>query len=156
MKSRILQSVILCTTLIAASHADARGPASKSFGGFSTGKLVTLTVREVTSTQAIGSSVKSKVPIPESIPKFAEGQKVTFSVGRKGELTGPKFSIPFLNFSGNVNSYAKQPTQNTASPITGSVFKDSKGKPVAATLTFYQYRITDYRLSVNLVGYVLN
>ena len=156
MKTITLRFIILCGCLISSGHANAGGPASKSFGGFNTGKLVTFTVQEATSTQAIGTTVKSKVPVPEGIPKFTKGQKVTFNIGKNGELTGPKFSIPLLNYSGKVNSYAKQPTQKTASPIAGSVFKDASGKPVAATLTFYQYRISSYKLSVNLVGYVLN
>ncbi|MEO5914370.1 MAG: hypothetical protein ABIS50_09070 [Luteolibacter sp.] len=155
MKTISLQLLLLCGSLLTVTQAQAGGPVSKTFGGFAAGKKFTLTVQEATSTKSVGTNVDNKVPVPEGIPKFKVGQKIAFTIGKKGELTGPNFSIALLNSTTNANSYAKQPTQKTVSPIIGSVFKDSSGKPVATTMTFYQYRITNYKLSVNLVGYVL-
>lgn len=157
MKTISLQLLLLCGSLLSAPHAQA-APASKSFGGFASGKKFTFSVQEATSNQTIGTKVKTKVAVPEGIPRFTKGQKVTFRIGNKGELTGPGFSIAFLNSSTNANSYAKLPNSKTVSPNAATVFKDSAGKPVAATLTFYQYRISNYTpngLSINLVGYVL-
>lgn len=153
MKTISLQLILLCGSLLSATHAQAA-----TFGGFASGKKFTFTVQEAKSSQTIGTKVKANVPVPEGIPKFKKGQKVTFTVGKKGELTGPGFSIAFLNSSTNANSYAKLPSSKTVSPNGAAVFKDKSGKPLAATLTFYQYRISNYTangLSVNLVGYVL-
>lgn len=144
--------------MLSATQAQAGGPASKTFGGFTSGKKFTFTVQEMTSSQTTGTKVKDKVAVPEGIPKFKPGQKVSFTIGKKGELTGPGFSIALLNSSSNANSYAKLPSSKTVSPNGAAVFKDAKGNPVAATMTFYQYRISNYTpngLSINLVGYVL-
>ena len=155
MKTITLQFLILCGSLITMVSAQDVNPVSKTYGGFAVGKKFTLTVQTANSSKSVGTDVETKVPIPEGIPRFKVGQKVTFTIGRNGELTGPDFSIAYLNSTSIANSYAKQPTQKTASPVSGAVFKDSSGKPIATTITFYQYRVTNYKLSVNLVGYVL-
>ncbi|MES2922085.1 MAG: hypothetical protein V4819_11090 [Verrucomicrobiota bacterium] len=158
MKTISLQLIVLCGSLLSATFAQAGGPASGSFGGFTAGKKFTFTVQQVKSNQTTGTRVKTNVPIPSGIPKFTKGQKVTFRIGSNGQLTGPGFSIAFLNSSTNANLYAKLPNSKTVSPNAASVFKDGSGKPVATTMTFYQYRISNYTpngLSINLVGYVL-
>lgn len=156
-KKLLVPVAVLCGTLLPLSTLHA-APASKLFGGFKASQKFTLTVQEVTSTQSVGSKVKNGVPVPEGIPKFKKGQKVTVKIGKKGEWTGPGFSISLLNSTSAVNSYSKQPTSKTVSPNVATVAKDSKGKPVATTMVFYRYRITDFTvesLTINRVGYIL-
>lgn len=155
MRILTLQLLLVCTSLVCSGHLQAAGPASKSFGGFTAGKKFTLTIQSATSSRAVGTKVTDKVPVPLGVPKFKLKQAVRFTIGKNGELKGPGFSIPLRGSSLNTNSYAKQPTQTTASPINASVFKDAKGKPVGIALTFYQYRVTGTRLTISLVGYVL-
>jgi hypothetical protein len=154
----IPRSLVLCGVLFPFSQLQAGGPAGKTFGGFKARQKFTFTVQEVTSTQAIGTKFKTNAPIPEGIPKFRKGQKISVTIGNKGEWTGSGFSIPLLNSSTAINSYAKQPNSKSVSPVTATVAKGSTGKPVATTMVFYQYRITDYTassLSINRVGYIL-
>ncbi len=102
MKSFILKTIIACAALLPFSLAQAG-----QFGPFNAGdKLnVTITVRESFKTSLTGSI--SSAPVPAGIPKFNVGRKVTFTIGRNGELKGPGFSIPFLSPGGtnNVSSY---------------------------------------------------
>lgn len=155
MKTLSLRLLILSVCLVSSVSSRAAGPVSKTFGGFTAGQKFSLTVQQATSSRAVGTKVESKVPVPDGVPKFKSKQAVKFTIGKKGELIGSGFSIPLLNTTTNTNSYAKQPTQTTASPINASVFKDIKGKPVGVALTFYQYRVTGTKLTINLVGYVL-
>lgn len=158
MKKLIVQFVVLCGALLPLTQAQAGGPASKNFGGFSPGKRFTMTVESVTSSQSIGKKSKTSVPIPTGIPSFKKGQTVKFTIGKKGELTAPGFSIPLLNSSARINSYAKLPNINSLSPNGAGVFKDSSGKPVGSTLIFYKYRIDGFTasgLTINQVSYVL-
>lgn len=158
MKTIPLQMLLVCSSLLPITQLQAAGPAGKKFGGLTAGKKFTLTVQEATSSQTRGTKVNHKAPIPDGIPKFTKGQKIKFAIGNKGELKGPGFSIAYLSSSANANSYAKLPSSKTVSPNGAAVFKSSTGQPVGATMTFYQYRISDYTpagLSINLVGYVL-
>ena len=155
MRTFTLQLLLVCTSLVCSGHLQAAGPVGKTYGGFTAGKKFTLAIHSATSSRAVGTKVTDKVPVPLGVPKFKLKQTVDFTIGKNGELNGPGFSIPLRSSSLNTNSYAKQPTQSTASPINASVFKDPKGKPVGIALTFYQYRITGTRLTINLVGYIL-
>ena len=155
MKTLSLHLLIFCACLVSTLGARAGGAASKTFGGFTAGQKFSLTIMQATSSRAVGTKVEQKTPVPDGVPVFKPKQKVKFAIGKKGELTGPGFSIPLLNTTTNTNSYAKQPTQSTPSPVNASVFRDIKGKPVGVSLTFYQYRVSGTRLTINLVGYVL-
>ncbi len=158
MKNIIIRLFAILGMLVIATNVHAAGVAGRNFGGFKPGKSITLTVKQVVSSQSTGAKVKSKVPVPDGIPKFKKGQKVDFKIGKSGELKGSGFSIAFVKSTDTTNSYAKQPTSKTPSPNCATIFKDSKGKPVAATMTFYLYRLNGLTLSglsVNLVAYVL-
>ena len=148
---------MLCGAILPFSQAHAIEPVVATFGGFSPGKKFTLTVQQVTSSQSVGTRTKPKAPIPPGIPLFRKGQKITFVVGKKGELQGPQFTIPFISASTNINSYAKLPNSRSPSPNIASVGKSPTGKPIGAALVFYLYRITGSNinsLSINQVGYV--
>jgi hypothetical protein len=158
MKNIIIRLIAIFGMLVIATSSNAAGVPGKNFGGFKPGKKFRFTVKQVISTQSVGTKVKPKVPVPEGIPKFRKGQRVDFKIGKSGELKGSGFAIAFVESTDTTNSYAKLPTSKTLSPNSASVFKDSKGKPVAATMTFYLYRVNGLKLSglsVNLVAYVL-
>lgn len=158
MKTQLLSFIALFGALLPLAQVQAGGPASKTFGGFLPGKKFTLTVQSVTSSQSVGKKSKSSVAIPTGIPGFKSGQSVKFTIGKNGELTGPGFSIPLINSSANINSYAKLPNINSLSPNDAGVYKDSTGKPVGSTLIFYKYRLdgfTSSGLTINQVSYVL-
>lgn len=158
MKKQLVQFIVICATLLPLAQAHAGGPASKTFGGFLAGKKFTMTVQSVTSSQSVGRKTKASVPIPSGIPNFKKGQSVKFIIGKYGELTAPGFSIPLLNSSAIINSYAKLPNITSLSPNGASVVKDSSGKPVGSALTFYKYRIDGFTasgLTINQVSYVL-
>lgn len=159
MKKLLVQFIMLSGALLPLSQAQAAGPASKTFGGFSPGKKFTLTVQSFTSSMSVGSKNKFFVSIPTGVPQFRRGQAVKFTIGKKGELTGPGFSIPLLSSSATINSYAKLPNISSLSPNGAGVVKNSAGKPVGSTLIFYKYRIngsTINGLTINQVSYVLN
>ena len=158
MKTLLVQALVLCGALLPLAQAQAGGPASKTFGGFSPGKKFILTVQSMTSSQSIGSKTKAVVPVPTGIPNFKKGQTVKFIIGTRGQLTGPGFSIPFLGTSPLINTYAKLPSIKSLSPNGAGVYKNSLGKPVGSSLVFYKYRIAGSSvngLTINQVSYVL-
>ena len=149
---------MLCGAFALPSSVQAGGPASKTFGDLRAGQKFTFTVQSVISSQSFGNKKKATVPVPDGIPAFKTGQRVKFVIGRKGELTGPGFSIPLLGTSPSINSYAKLPDQSSPSPNGGGVSKNSAAMPVGATLIFYKYRgagSTIQGLTINQVSYVL-
>lgn len=150
---------MLSGTLLPLAQAQAGGPASKTFGGFSAGKKFTLTVQSYTSSQSVGTKNKLFVPIPTGIPNFKKGQAVKFTIGTKGQLIAAGFSMPILSTSATINSYAKLPNLSSLSPNGAGVYKNGTGTPVGSTLIFYKYRIdgaTVNGLTINQVSYVLN
>ena len=158
MKTLLVQVLVICGSLLPLANAQAGGPASKTFGGFSPGKKFTLIVQSVTSSQSIGTNTKPIVAIPTGIPNFKKGQTVKFTIGTKGQLTGPGFSIPMLASSALINSYAKLPNIGSLSPNGAGVYKNSVGNPVGSTLLFYKYRISGSSvngLTINQVSYIL-
>ena len=159
MKTRLVQFIMICGTLLPLTQAQAGGPSGKTIGGLSAGKKFTLTVQSLTSSQSVGTRNKLFVPIPSEIPKFKKGQAVKFTIGTKGQLVGPGFSIPLLSTSASINSYAKLPNLSSLSPNGAGVYKNTAGKPVGSTLIFYKYRIdgaTVNGLTINQVSYTLN
>ena len=159
MKIIPIHVVALCSAVLSFANVQAGGPASKSFGGFKPGLKFSFVVKDVSSSQAIGKSkVTRNVPIPAGIPKFRTGETVKFTIGSKGQLSGSGFSLPFLDTSSGINSYAILPSLNYLSPNGATVSKSSSGKPIGCSLVFYKYRIpgsTVDSLTINQVSYVL-
>jgi hypothetical protein len=79
-----------------------------------------------------GREISTK-KLPKGVPKFKKGQKLKFTFAKKGELKGPRFSIPLLDSSSTViNSYSNSQSKNfdPKFQITASVRKDSKGNAI--------------------------
>ncbi|MEO5716181.1 MAG: hypothetical protein ABIT37_22060 [Luteolibacter sp.] len=149
MKTLLLPIIVAAGTLIPVSHLNA-----ETFGGFETGKKFTLTVTDRTSTKTKGDNVTKNAPIPDGIPDFAEGQKVRFRIGAKGNLVGGEFNINFRRETGDVVIYSNNPTFSKPHGDAATVTKNSNGKPVAATLTFYRFRFSGFIPVTNTVNYV--
>lgn len=136
MRNLLPTLVIACGALLpvatvqAAPASQLSGFAAKNFGGFKAGYKFTLKVKEVTTIATSGKP-------PGSIPKFKKGEKITFKIGNKGELTGPKkVKIKFAGTSANIVEYSsvsKDPFKLTS---TGRIAKDTKGKPQEGAITF--------------------
>ena len=97
MKSSSLFSLITCAALLLpVSVAQAAKPGS--FGGLTSGLKFTLKVTSVESfAQEPATGALTTAPIPKTVPKFKLGQKVKFSIGKKGQLRGPGFSLDFAS-----------------------------------------------------------
>ena len=84
-----------------------------------------------------------QAPVPSGIPNFKLGNTVKFTVGSKGQLTGPDFSMKFVADEGSSYSYSAKNRLSPANPNTAHVDKSKKNKPTAVGLNFYKSKIVD-------------
>ena len=158
MKSLIINTFACCTLLLPITQAQAAG-AGSTFGGFTPNQTFTLTVTEVGSGKRVGSKGTKGVPIPAGIPKFKVNQTVKFTIGAKGQLIGPLFSIPYYEKapSENMNSYYLPPVIGVKALIQGIVYKytgtEKKGLPSGAIVTFFKFGKSKGKLTTNGVTY---
>ena len=153
MKHILLPILVCCGALLPFSQVRAAEP--KTFGGFTAKQKFSFKVDIAASLKTVGLKV-SKAPIPDGIPKFKVGQKVTFTIGSKGELTGPGFSIPFFKkgTSATANGYTNVTPGYTKSPIVAIVLKDSvNGAPAHVNIIFSKYSVKGTTVTTNSVTY---
>ena len=93
VKSLIIKTVACCTLLLPITQAQAAG-AGSTFGEFNPKQTFSLTVDYVGAGTIVGDKL-TKGPVPAGLLKFKKSQVVKFTIGAKGQLTGPGFSIPF-------------------------------------------------------------
>lgn len=130
--------------------------AAKKYGDFAVGQKFTLTVTEAVAVKGNLGGVAKKTSIPSGVPKFKKGQKVKFTIGSKGELTGPGFSIKFLSSDVTANAYFNKPkSPSSFNGDAAAVRKNSVKKPVFADLTFYKTTGSGLKTTVYTVTYVL-
>lgn len=158
MKALLLHLLAFCAILAPTHTAQARAPRPPAiFGGFPVGKTFTFTVADATcSSQTLGGSPVAAA-VPKGIPAFAEGEQVTFTIGKKGELLGPqKLKVLFQADGGTANAYVNKPARG-ASPNTATVYKNvTTGEPTAVGLFFFQVKIARRIPTVTMVTYTLN
>ncbi len=155
MKKLLLQSIVCATALLPFTQAQAADPAgAKRYGDFLPGKTFSFKVTNVTSAKAGVTGGTVKAPVPSGIPKFTKGQKVTFTIGAKGELKGPGFSTSFSTGSITSNAYVDKQSGTTL-PDQAIVFKNYKKQPEGVNLTFNKVNISGFSTSVHLVNYTL-
>lgn len=162
----LLASLIVAFGAIVATVPAQAAPASqssasfakkkkKTYGGFAPGKKIKLTVTHVLSEKADLSGATGKAKIPKGIPKFKKGDKVTFKIGKKGQLTGKGFSIKFLNGSDLANSYVNNPTKKNINSQVGTLhLKMSTHAVIAADLVFIKVNPDGFNTTTNTVTYV--
>lgn len=85
MRTLLLHAFACCAAILPVTQAHATEPTAKKYGDFSPGDTFTLKVSSVTE---LGKR-------PSTFPVFKKGQSVKFTIGPKGQLIGPKFSINF-------------------------------------------------------------
>ena len=130
MNSRIRTTLCLITCFLAftlTSHAE------PTMGGMKAGTKVTLKV--VDRWEEPGR-------IPSWMPRYRIGQKVTFEIGKNGELKIPcaGISLMLLYFNGSEgNDYMRAPAIGAGDKrIFGSLHNNpSTGKPMMISIRFY-------------------
>ena len=137
MKSFLLQAIACAAILFPAVNLDA-----KTFGGLKPGKTFTFTVNYRTSSKTTGTVTTQNAKIPDGIPKFKLGSKVTFTIGKKGELIAKDMSLPFKavdttsNPGRESNLYEAPPKKGYPFGDSGSLAKVGTKKPVGLSLSF--------------------
>jgi hypothetical protein len=162
MKTLLTSLIIAGGALLPATQIQA-APASKDvsfaakkYGDFAVGQTFTLTVTEAVAVKASLTGSPTKTSVPSGVPKFKKGQKVKFTIGSKGELKGPGFSLKFKSPSPTANVYYNAPKKgSTLSGDVAAVRKNSLKKPVFADLSFFKSTGSGLKTTVYTVTYVL-
>jgi hypothetical protein len=156
MKKLLFRALALITTLLPLQMAQAAPKPPPVFGGWSPGKTFTFTVTSVISSGSQGGQIINPAPIPQGVPVLTAGQQVTFTIGKKGELTAPGIKIAFQADGGSANVFVNKPKKG-AQPVTASVFKNpTTGEPTGVALSFFTFKLTKRVPNVNSVYYTLN
>jgi hypothetical protein len=156
MKGLLFRALALVTTLLPLQMAQAAPKPPPVFGGWSPGKTFTFTVSSVISSGTQGMQVINPAPIPKGVPVLTPGQQVTFTIGKKGELTAPGIKIAFQADGGSANVFVNKPKKG-AQPVTATVFKNpNTGEATGVALSFFTFKLTKRIPHVNSVYYTLN
>lgn len=147
MKTNPLACFALCMAIFSAS-AHAAWPIGKRFGGFTPKQTFSFKVEDRQSFESKGSVTVQTFLVPAAIPKFNVGQKVKFTIGAKGQLQGPGFSLPLEMDNKDYNQYLTSPTRGNPIPDTALVTKASSGKVRQIALYFYDKKAKGPRHSV--------
>lgn len=139
MKTSIALTAILGMLLPVTSLEAA--PASKKFGDFTAGQKFKLTVTDKKSVKVKPGSGKKNVAVPNGIPDFAKGEKVSFTIGKSGQLRGPGFSIVYREANDDENYYANEGRNGEVAKVE----KTKKKVPTEATLIFYKFGFSGLR-----------
>ena len=128
MKKLLLQLLVCATALFPLAHAETASFAGKTFGGFPPGATFKLTMYEAPVATTAGlSGVTILKKIPAGYPKYKKGSKVTFKIGKKGELMVANFSIPFHSATAAGVSYSTKSSAPTA-PLSQAACTKANGK----------------------------
>jgi len=152
MKQRFLPILLGCSALLPIAPLQA---AETTFGGFTAGQTFKMTVTERFTARVKGFKVTKNVAVPDSIPDFAVGDSVKFTIGTKGQLKGPGFVITYRRDNGRTNVYHNRPTLNSPDGDAAVVHKSLTDKPVRTALTFYDFRFSGIIPVVTTVSYEL-
>jgi hypothetical protein len=136
MKIIPLVCLAICMAFVSALDC-AAGPIGKRFGGFTPKQTFSFKVEDRQSFESKGPVTVQTFLIPAAIPKFNVGQKVKFTIGAKGQLQGPGFSLPLEMDNKDYNQYLTSPTRGNPIPDTALLTKASSGKVRQIALYFY-------------------
>jgi len=124
------------------------GPIGRRLGGLSPKQNFTLTVEDRQSFETKGKNTVQVFSIPAGIPDFKVGQKVKFTIGKKGQLQGPGFSLLFEQGYRGYNQYLSEPTRGNPTPDNSILTKTSSGKVRQVALYFYDKKSRSKSYSV--------
>ncbi|MES2440171.1 MAG: hypothetical protein V4584_13970 [Verrucomicrobiota bacterium] len=153
MNQSLLSILIGCGTLLPLAKLEAAP--GKTYGGFAPGKTFTFTVDEKKSYKTKGVKLTKNAPVTDGVPDFAEGESVKFTIGKKGQLKGPGFSITHRTSEEGENFYSNNPSASSSKGDAARVEKTPKGRPTEATLTFYRISFSGFIPVTNTVTYKL-
>lgn len=151
---------IIATVFIAAAGLASlkAAPVPVNLGGFNKNQAFSLTVRERSVGAAVGATVVVNPAVPSTIPNFPLGQKVAFTIGSKGELKGPRFSIPIIASATTYNNYVTVPKRGNLSSNQAIVYKtgSNPSNPSEIFLTFTLFKLSHSVVTTTTVVYRLN
>lgn len=139
--------------LLGASCALAAPLSAKTYGGFKPGKTFTFTVVEKVSRSQVDLNPSTDVPVPPGVVNLAVGSKVTFTIGKKGQLQFKKLSYPFSAGKKGYNDYLLPPAGGLSE--SGAVYKNSKGEPKSVSLNYLKFVMKDLSRTTYNVDYKL-
>jgi hypothetical protein len=149
MKNILLPVIACCSVLLPFTKSEA-----KTYGGFTPGQTFTFTVKEKTCTKQVDFTPAVNVPVPAGIVNLGLGKKVTFTIGKTGQLKFKNTSLPFLVGKKKYNDYLLD-ASGGLSP-SGKVTKNAKGKPIGVSLNFLKFETDGVSRTVTTVDYKLN
>ena len=154
MKILLVRAFALLAAIVPLHLAEAAPKPPPVFGGWSPGKTFTMRVTDVSSyTNQGGTNVS--VPIPKGAPVFTLGQEVTFTIGKKGELTAPGVKLRFVSDGGSANVYLGKAKRSA--PPSASVFKSTvTGEPLNVNMDFVVVKVVNRIPSLTWVSYKFN
>lgn len=126
---------VLAPLAIQAAPVSQLSYSGKKYGGFKPGDQFVLRVTDRDVEQVAGS-------VPNEIPNFREGDKVKFTIGKKGQLTARDgVWIKLEDGSRSKNKYERIGSRPTKLTSYATIYKGQKGKATGGKLIF---RITSF------------
>ncbi len=125
------------------------------YGGLEPGKTFTMTVTSATSVRTKGLDGDRNVRVPDGWPDLKEGDTLTFVIGKKGQLTGPGFSIGYKTEEGRINLYSNNPSFSYPRGESAAITKNYQDKPKVVRLTFYKLHFSGFTPITNTLTYKL-
>jgi hypothetical protein len=154
MKTLLLKMIVCGAALLPFTQVQAAGPASKSFGGFAPGKTFSFKVKTRISKALVGFGTKAKtVAVPGDVPDYKLGQKITFTIGAKGQLTAKDLSLPYKSDGGTAVAYYIKPDSSHPQGDIGQVFKTLTNRPTGAHLLFVRVKVNGTTPTTTTVDY---
>lgn len=143
--------MIVCgTTLLPLSQVHA----ATTYGGFAPGKTFSLTVKTRISKALVGFTTKPKtVAVPSGVPDYKVGQKITFTIGAKGQLTAKNLSLPYKSTTPTSVAYYIKPDSSHPQGDIGQVFKTLKNRPTDVHLLFVRVKVSGTTPTTTTVDY---
>jgi hypothetical protein len=151
MKKLLLHAFALITALLPLQLAQAAPKPPAVYGGFQVGKTFTFTVNTLSAAANVNGQIVNPAPIPKGVPAYTLGQQVTFTIGKKGELTSAGLKLGYTSDGGSSNTYSgKVKPGNVPS---GIVFRDlASGEPIGVALYFISTKRSKTGISVTQAG----
>ncbi|RYD18305.1 MAG: hypothetical protein EOP88_23030 [Verrucomicrobiaceae bacterium] len=121
---------VLAPATILAAPVSQLSASVKKYGGFKPGHQFTLRVVDKDVDKIAGS-------VPNEIPNFKEGNKIEFTIGKKGELTARDgVWVKYDDGSKGKNRYQRTGSRPTKLTSHATIYKDKKGTPTSGKLVF--------------------
>ncbi len=126
---------------------------AKTYGGFTPGQTFTFTVKEKTCTKQVDFTPAVNVPVPAGIVNLGLGKKITFTIGKTGQLKFKNTTLPFFEGKKKYNDYLLSSSGGLSQ--SGKVTKNAKGKPIGVSLNFLKFETDGVSRTVTMVDYKL-